>query len=120
MTIHAGSAATSSASSSTSEVVAVLGPEAPAGPGPALAVTVVICVYTEQRWPQIIRAVGSVLAQDVPAAQVVVVVDHNPALLERARATFPELTSCRAPARAASRRPATPGWPRRPARSSPS
>ncbi|MDZ5443010.1 glycosyltransferase [Micromonospora sp. 4G57] len=92
MTIHAGSAATSSASSSTSEVVAVLGPEAPAGPGPALAVTVVICVYTEQRWPQIIRAVGSVLAQDVPAAQVVVVVDHNPALLERARATFPELT----------------------------
>ncbi|MFR9776601.1 glycosyltransferase [Micromonospora sp. MS34] len=54
--------------------------------------TVVICVYTERRWAQIVLAVRSVLAQDVPAAQVVVVVDHNPDLLERVRATFPELT----------------------------
>ncbi|MFU8874021.1 glycosyltransferase [Micromonospora sp. SL4-19] len=54
--------------------------------------TVVVCVYTERRWPQIVRAVDSVLAQDVPAAQVVVVVDHNPALLERVRAAFPALT----------------------------
>ena len=92
MTIHAGSAATSSASSPTSDPVAVLDPGAPAGPGPAPTVTVVVCVYTERRWPQIVRAVGSVLAQDRPAAQVVVVVDHNPALLERVRATFPELT----------------------------
>ncbi|WP_200210968.1 glycosyltransferase [Micromonospora coerulea] len=92
MTIHAGSAATSNASSSTSELVSVLDPEAPAGHEVALTVTVVICVYTERRWPQIVRAVRSVLAQDVPAAQVVVVVDHNPALLERVRATFPELT----------------------------
>ncbi|WP_446220631.1 glycosyltransferase family 2 protein [Micromonospora sp. IBHARD004] len=51
-----------------------------------------ICVYTEQRWPQIVRAIGSVLAQDVPAAQIVVVVDHNPALLDRARHAFPDLT----------------------------
>lgn len=92
MTIHAGSAATSNASSSTSELVAVLAPEAPAGPEVTLTVTVVICVYTEQRWPQIVQAVRSVLAQEVPAAQVVVVVDHNPALLQRVRATFPDLT----------------------------
>ncbi|WP_446215623.1 glycosyltransferase family 2 protein [Micromonospora sp. IBHARD004] len=72
--------------------MAVLEPEAPAGPEVALTVTVVICVYTERRWPQIVRAVRSALVQDVPAAQVVVVVDHNPALLERVRATFPELT----------------------------
>ncbi|MCW3843496.1 glycosyltransferase family 2 protein [Micromonospora yasonensis] len=91
MTIHAGSAATSNASSSTSDPVAVLDPAAPAGPGSAPTVTVVVCVYTERRWAQIVRAVRSVLAQDVPAAQVVVVVDHNPALLERVRAAFPEL-----------------------------
>ncbi|MCW3817419.1 glycosyltransferase family 2 protein [Micromonospora sp. DR5-3] len=57
-----------------------------------MTVTVVVCVYTERRWPQIVRAVRSVLTQDAPAAQVVVVVDHNPALLDRVRASFPELT----------------------------
>ncbi|MFG3684816.1 glycosyltransferase [Micromonospora sp. NPDC047740] len=92
MTIHAGSAETSNASSPTSEPVAVLDPAAPARLGSAPTVTVVVCVYTERRWPQIVRAVHSVLAQDVPADQVVVVVDHNPALLERVCATFPELT----------------------------
>jgi glucosyl-dolichyl phosphate glucuronosyltransferase len=50
--------------------------------------TVVICVYTEKRWDDIVAAVESVLAQDVPAAEVLVVVDHNPALLERARQAF--------------------------------
>jgi GT2 family glycosyltransferase len=50
--------------------------------------TVVICVYTEKRWDDIVAAVGSVAAQDVRAAEVLVVVDHNPALLERARAEF--------------------------------
>jgi len=56
-------------------------------PAPALPrATVVICVYTEKRWDDIVAAVGSVQAQDVRAAEVLVVVDHNPALLERARA----------------------------------
>ena len=55
-------------------------------------------------------------------AQVVVVVDHNPALLERVRASVPRAdrrARATRPARPL-RRPATPGWPRRPARSSPS
>jgi O-antigen biosynthesis protein len=90
MAIHAGSAKTSSASSSTSELVAGL--ELPSKPGPGPSVTVVICVYTERRWPQIVRAVESVLAQEVPAAQVVVAVDHNPALLDQLRRTFPDVT----------------------------
>ena len=50
--------------------------------------TVVICVYTEQRWDDIVAAVDSVRDQDVPAAEVLVVVDHNPQLLDRARAAF--------------------------------
>jgi glucosyl-dolichyl phosphate glucuronosyltransferase len=58
-------------------------------PAPVLPrATVVICVYTEKRWDDIVTAVGSVAAQDVRAAEVLVVVDHNPALLERARAKF--------------------------------
>ena len=60
-------------------------------PAPVLPrATVVICVYTEKRWDDIVAAVGSVLAQDVRAAEVLVVVDHNPALLERARGAFGE------------------------------
>ena len=60
-------------------------------PAPVLPrATVVICVYTEKRWDDIVAAVGSVLDQDVRAAEVLVVVDHNPALLERARGVFGE------------------------------
>ena len=52
--------------------------------------TVVICVYTEKRWDDIVAAVGSVRAQDVSAAEVLVVVDHNPALLDRAAGALGE------------------------------
>ena len=60
-------------------------------PAPVLPrATVVICVYTEKRWDDIVAAVGSVQAQDVRATEVLVVVDHNPALRERARGVFGE------------------------------
>ncbi|MGH3585970.1 MAG: glycosyltransferase family 2 protein [Pseudonocardia sp.] len=55
---------------------------------PAVAATVVICGYTEKRWDDIVAAVDSVGAQDVAAAETLVVVDHNPALLSRAQETF--------------------------------
>ena len=48
--------------------------------------TVVICVYTEKRWDDIVAAVRSVAAQDVAPLETLVVVDHNPALLARAQA----------------------------------
>jgi glycosyltransferase involved in cell wall biosynthesis len=47
------------------------------------SIAVVICVYTEQRWDQILEAVASVLAQTRPADEIVLVVDHNEALRER-------------------------------------
>ena len=56
---------------------------------PTTSVTVVICAYTLERWPQIEAAVGSLAAQTRPPAQVVLVSDHNPELLDRARAAFP-------------------------------
>jgi len=46
-------------------------------------VSVVICVYTEDRWDDILAAVASVRAQSLPAHDVLLVVDHNPVLLRR-------------------------------------
>ncbi len=46
-------------------------------------ISVVICVYTEDRWEDILAAVDSVRHQSRPAAETLLVVDHNPALLER-------------------------------------
>ncbi len=63
--------------------------EVPGGIGlpddPPAAVTVVVCAYTERRWEQTRAAVASVLAQEPPPRQVVLVVDHNARLAERCR-----------------------------------
>ncbi|MFJ6905747.1 glycosyltransferase family 2 protein [Streptomyces griseoluteus] len=56
----------------------------------APAVSVVICVYTEDRWEDILAAVASVRAQSHPALETLVVVDHNPALLDRLAAEYKE------------------------------
>lgn len=45
--------------------------------------SVVICVYTEERREDIRAAVDSVRRQSLPALETLLVVDHNPALLER-------------------------------------
>ncbi len=55
---------------------------------PAVTATVVVCVYTEKRWDDIVAAVHSVAAQDVPPAETIVVVDYNPTLLSRAQQEF--------------------------------
>ena len=49
-------------------------------------VSVIICVYTEDRWDDLLAAVDSALKQSLPPAEVIVVVDHNPRLLLRLRA----------------------------------
>jgi Glycosyl transferase family 2 len=53
-------------------------------PEPQLEVTVVVCAYTEQRWTQTRAALESVLRQRPGPEQVLLVVDHNPRLAERA------------------------------------
>ncbi|MFJ8751252.1 glycosyltransferase family 2 protein [Streptomyces sp. NPDC102441] len=50
--------------------------------------SVVICVYTEERWEDILEAVASVRAQSLPAEEILLVVDHNPALLRRLAGEF--------------------------------
>ncbi|WP_037842959.1 glycosyltransferase family 2 protein [Streptomyces sp. NRRL F-5126] len=50
--------------------------------------SVVICVYTEERWADILAAVDSVRAQDPAPLETVLVVDHNEALRARLTAAF--------------------------------
>ena len=52
------------------------------------ATSVVICCYTEERWDDLAEAVKSVAAQTLAPAEVLIVVDHNPALLRRAAEAF--------------------------------
>jgi GT2 family glycosyltransferase len=63
-------------------------PPAPDEVVPLLPVTVLICAYTERRWDQLVAAVGSARAQTHPPAQIILVIDHNPALLDRAVVEF--------------------------------
>jgi GT2 family glycosyltransferase len=51
-------------------------------------VTVIICAYTEDRWDDLCDAVRSVDDQRPSAAQLLVVIDHNDALLRRAAEEF--------------------------------
>ncbi|HEY4389177.1 MAG TPA: glycosyltransferase family 2 protein [Ktedonobacteraceae bacterium] len=48
-------------------------------------ISVVICVYTEKRWNEIVAAVASAQQQTLPPKDIIVVVDYNPALLQRAQ-----------------------------------
>ena len=48
-------------------------------------ISVVICAYTLDRWNDLVEAVESLHKQTLQPREVIVVVDHNPELLERAR-----------------------------------
>jgi len=52
-------------------------------------VSVVICAYDDGRWSQLRATVRSVEQQSYPPAETILVIDHNPALLKRARRELP-------------------------------
>jgi glycosyltransferase involved in cell wall biosynthesis len=56
-------------------------------------VSVVIPTYTRARWDWLGECVASVQAQTVPALEIIVVVDHNPELLEEIIREFPGVTA---------------------------
>ncbi|MGB3356208.1 MAG: glycosyltransferase [Mycobacterium sp.] len=56
-------------------------------PGPTVAVA--ICVDTEDRWNEMVRAVTSVRQQTYGAAEIILVIQDNPALLRRASFELP-------------------------------
>jgi glucosyl-dolichyl phosphate glucuronosyltransferase len=57
----------------------------------SLDVAVVVCAYTEERWDDIVEAIDSLQAQTEPAGEIVLVIDHNDALLKRAQTQFQDL-----------------------------
>lgn len=54
-------------------------------------ISVLICAYTEKRWSQLVAAVESARHQTLAPREIIVVIDHNPALLERARSHFSDV-----------------------------
>jgi hypothetical protein len=54
-------------------------------------VSVIIPTYTKARWDWLHECVASVQAQLVPALEIIVVVDHNPELLEEIGREFPDV-----------------------------
>jgi glucosyl-dolichyl phosphate glucuronosyltransferase len=55
------------------------------------SISVVICAYTEDRWDDVLAAVGSVRAQRAAPHEVIVVVDHNPVLYRRLKPVLPDV-----------------------------
>jgi glucosyl-dolichyl phosphate glucuronosyltransferase len=53
-------------------------------------ISVVICAHTEERWPETCAAVESARAQSFQNKEVIVVVDHNPALQTALAAALPD------------------------------
>jgi glucosyl-dolichyl phosphate glucuronosyltransferase len=51
-------------------------------------ISVVIPAYTEKRWNDLVEVVDSIKKQTLPAKEIIVVIDHNPALLARAKNHF--------------------------------
>jgi glycosyltransferase involved in cell wall biosynthesis len=54
--------------------------------------SVVICAYTEQRWDDLVAAVESLRVQTHSPDEIILVIDHNPALAERVGREIPDVT----------------------------
>jgi GT2 family glycosyltransferase len=52
-------------------------------------VSVVVAAHTLDRWDDIVAGLDALAHQTVPPVETILVVDHNPELLARARAAFP-------------------------------
>ncbi len=56
------------------------------------SVSVVICGYTDLRYENLVDAVESVQRQTRSPAEIIVVIDYNPQLLQSVKARFPQVT----------------------------
>lgn len=56
-----------------------------------MTATVVVCAHTEERWDDVTAALQSVRDQRRPADEVVLVIDHDPALFDRAVRAFTDV-----------------------------
>jgi GT2 family glycosyltransferase len=65
-------------------------PTAPTATTKAPTVTVIVCAYTWRRWEVLREGMAAIARQRLAPAETILVIDHNPAMLERARKEFPE------------------------------
>lgn len=56
-----------------------------------MAASVVIASHSDERWGSLVRALESARSQTPAPLQVIVAVDHNPALCRRVKDLHPEL-----------------------------
>lgn len=54
-------------------------------------ISVVICAYTEKRWDDLVLAVASLQQQTHQPKEIIVVIDHNPHLFQKACTTFADV-----------------------------
>ena len=54
--------------------------------------SVIVCAYTEDRWMELGTCITSLQKQTHPADEIIIVIDHNDALLERSKRVWPNLT----------------------------
>ena len=54
-------------------------------------ISVIICAYTEKRWDDLVAAVASIQQQTMRPREIIVVIDENSLLLERAIVQFPDI-----------------------------
>ncbi|WP_220203008.1 glycosyltransferase family 2 protein [Reticulibacter mediterranei] len=57
-----------------------------------MLIAVIICAYTEERWDDLVAAVASLRRQTLLPSEIIIVIDHNKQLFERARAQFADAT----------------------------
>lgn len=53
--------------------------------------SVIVCAYTSQRWEVLCEGIASIASQTKPALETILVIDHNPELLEQAHRRFPDV-----------------------------
>jgi glycosyltransferase involved in cell wall biosynthesis len=54
-------------------------------------VSVVVCAYSDKRWPLLVEAIESVRGQRFAAHEAILVIDHSPELAARAQRSFPDV-----------------------------
>ena len=54
-------------------------------------VTIIMCAYTEDRWPELVAAIDSLRHQSRPPHEIILVIDHHQPLFVRAREQLPDV-----------------------------
>lgn len=53
--------------------------------------SVVVCAYSSERWDDLVRAMGSLQTQTLSGTEIILVIDHNDALLTEAMSAFGDI-----------------------------